>query len=85
MLEVFAVFFDQGGPERDELFAELGDDFRPYEVFYGLFRGGFGVDVDVELKLGMWLVVGLGDTTMRKQGNIRHTHLPLCRALPPVW
>jgi len=31
------VFFDQGRAERDELFAELRDDFRPDEVFHGLF------------------------------------------------
>lgn len=79
MLDVFAMFFDEGGTERLEYFAELGDKFCAHELFYGGFFFGFGVDVDLELRvLGSICVDVVG---LRR--NVQRTRWTRCRGRPP--
>lgn len=49
VLDVLAMFGDQGGEELEEFGAQLGDDLRPDEVLNRLLFFGVGVDVDLEL------------------------------------
>ena len=49
MLKVLAVFGDEGGAEFGKRFAEGRGKFGANEIFDGLFRGGVGINVYVEL------------------------------------
>lgn len=66
MLDVLAVFGDQGRWELEELDPELGDELGADEVLDWLLGIGVGVDVDVELSssscstVGSFSVVGGG-------------------------
>lgn len=50
MLDVFAVFGDQGGTERGKFLSELGENFVAYQRLDGFFREGLAVDVYLELR-----------------------------------
>ena len=49
MLKVFSVLLNQAWAQLDQRLSELRGDLGTDKVLYGLFRGRFGVDVDLKL------------------------------------
>lgn len=82
MLQVFPVLVDQRWSELGEFGSQLWNDLVVDEVFDRLLRGFVRVYVYVEL-LGRQFSNETWEQRRKIEGDVRRTHLPLCRGRPP--
>lgn len=82
MLQIFSVLVDQRWPELREFSSQLRNDLRADEVFDGLLGRFVRVYVYVEL-LERQVSNETWEDRRVNEGDVRRTHLPPCRGLPP--
>lgn len=82
MLDVLAVFSDQSRGELGKLLPQLRNDLGPDELLDRLLLLGVGVDVNLELCLGL---VCMYQPSTNAEAYVPRTRLPLCHGQPPGW
>lgn len=74
---------DQSWSKLGKLLPQLRYDLGPDKVLYGLFGCFIRINVYVELWADIVSMKKCANEGLLNEGNIRRTHLPLYRGLPP--